>query len=113
MSREERGAKVLGAVPPLLQYRINKMSDMKNKNWWVYLLRCSDGTYYCGATTDVDRRVAEHNRGVAAKYTRGRGPVQLIAKSEPMSKGAALSLEAKVKKADKKKKPGMVEGKSG
>ncbi|PSR04388.1 MAG: endonuclease [Bacteroidetes bacterium SW_8_64_56] len=41
---------------------------------YVYVLECSDGTYYTGYTTDVERRVAEHNEGTAAKYTRGRRP---------------------------------------
>jgi putative endonuclease len=54
--------------------------------WYVYMLRCSDGTYYSGVTTDLDRRVKEHNgEGVAgkgAKYTKARRPVRL-AYSEP------------------------------
>lgn len=45
---------------------------------FVYVLECSDGTFYTGYTTDVDRRVDEHNDGTAAKYTRGRRPVELI-----------------------------------
>jgi putative endonuclease len=45
---------------------------------YVYVVECSDGTYYTGYTTDVDRRVAEHNDGEGAKYTRGRRPVELV-----------------------------------
>ena len=44
----------------------------------VYILECADGTYYTGYTTDVERRVAEHNDGTGAKYTRGRAPVEVI-----------------------------------
>jgi len=44
----------------------------------VYVVECSDGTYYTGYTTDVERRVAEHNDGDGAKYTRGRRPVELV-----------------------------------
>ena len=47
--------------------------------WFVYLVRCADGTLYAGITTDINRRVAEHNSGggLGARYTRGRGPVTL------------------------------------
>ena len=45
---------------------------------YVYVVECSDGTYYTGYTTDVERRVAEHNDGEGAKYTRGRRPVELV-----------------------------------
>ena len=47
-------------------------------NWWVYMLRCQDGTLYTGATCDIPRRLAAHNSGKGAKYTRGRGPVELV-----------------------------------
>jgi putative endonuclease len=46
--------------------------------WYVYLVRCDDDTLYCGITTDLDRRIEEHNAGEGAKYTRGRGPVTLV-----------------------------------
>ncbi|MFB6229844.1 MAG: GIY-YIG nuclease family protein [Salinibacter sp.] len=45
---------------------------------YVYVVECSDGTYYTGYTTDVERRVDEHNDGSGAKYTRGRRPVELV-----------------------------------
>ena len=46
--------------------------------WYVYVLRCADGTLYTGITTDVTRRLEEHNRGAGAKYTRRRTPVTLL-----------------------------------
>ncbi|MDW7711669.1 MAG: GIY-YIG nuclease family protein [Deferrisomatales bacterium] len=46
--------------------------------WYCYLLECSDGTFYAGITTDPARRTAEHNRGVASRYTRARLPVRLV-----------------------------------
>ena len=72
----------------------------KKRNWCVYLLTCSDGTYYCGVTTDVERRLAMHNGHIpgGAKYTRGRRPVSLAARVEGLTQGEALQLEAKVKK---------------
>jgi putative endonuclease len=46
--------------------------------WLLYVLRCRDGSYYCGITNDMDRRLAQHNAGTGARYTRGRGPVELL-----------------------------------
>lgn len=48
------------------------------KPWFVYLLKCSDQTLYCGSTNNLERRLKEHNRGSAARYTRGRGPVSVV-----------------------------------
>lgn len=66
--------------------------------WYVYLLRCADDTLYCGITTDIKRRLAEHNNGTAAKYTRSRTPVILETHVEVEDKSAALRLEINVKK---------------
>jgi len=73
-------------------------------NYVVYLLECSDGTYYCGITNHLSKRIAAHNKGTGAKYTRGRGPVKIQGWSAPMTKGEALTLEYKVKKKPKQKK---------
>ncbi len=75
--------------------------------WWVYLLRCNDGTLYAGATNDVERRLAAHGRG-RCKYTRGRLPVAL-AWAEPVgAKGAALSREAKLKRLTRRQKEALL-----
>ena len=66
--------------------------------WYVYLVRCADGTLYCGITTDVKRRLAEHDAGTGAKYTRSRGPVRLEVVAECPDKSAALKLELAVKR---------------
>lgn len=74
--------------------------------WSVYLLRCADGTLYCGATTDVARRVDMHNGLLAggAKYTRGRRPVTLVACAEGFSRAEALRLERAVKRLPRTEK---------
>ena len=63
--------------------------------WYVYILRCGDGTLYTGSTDDVERRLAAHRAGKGAKYTRGRGPLELVY-SEPcgerLSRGEKLRL---------------------
>ena len=75
-------------------------------SWFVYILRCSDGTLYCGITNDVERRIAAHDAGAGARYTRGRGPVELLFKGRFHSKSAALIEEARIKRltrADKER----------
>lgn len=72
--------------------------------WFVYLLRCADNTLYCGITTDMDRRLRQHNAGTASKYTRVRRPVSLAALAEVKDKSAALKLEIQVKKQPRGKK---------
>jgi putative endonuclease len=65
---------------------------------FVYLLRCSDGSLYAGATVDLERRLAAHQEGSASRYTRSRRPVQLVWSLEVASWGEALSREAKLKR---------------
>ena len=67
------------------------------KPWFVYLVRCADQTLYCGITTDVDRRMAVHNQGKGAKYTRSRTPVELLAISGALTRSNALKLEYHIK----------------
>jgi putative endonuclease len=64
---------------------------------YVYVLRCDDDTLYTGYTTDPERRVAEHDAGEGAKYTRGRTPVELVHLERFGSRSAALSREHEIK----------------
>ena len=77
---------------------------VNNDKWYTYIVECSDGTYYCGASNDVEKRIDTHNCGAGAKYTRSRRPVRLIGTSAALTRGQALSLEAKVKKSSRKYK---------
>ena len=77
---------------------------MRAKNWAVYLLRCSDNSLYCGVSNDIEKRVADHNSGLGAKYTRSRRPVVLVGTSRPMSKVEAFQLESLIKKLPAKRK---------
>lgn len=78
---------------------------MENKDEWiVYLLRCADDTLYCGITNDLQRRVRAHNAGAAAKYTRGRRPVIVVAQRNGLTKSEALRLEAQVKRRSRENK---------
>lgn len=66
--------------------------------WSVYILRCGDGSFYTGVATDVRARVAKHNQGKGAKYTRSRRPVRLVYREPAGSRGAALRREHAVKR---------------
>jgi len=67
--------------------------------WFLYILQCSDGTYYTGVTTDMSRRINEHNNSSrGAKYTRTRRPVKLIYFSEYKNRSAAQKAEHQFKK---------------
>ncbi len=68
------------------------------KTWYVYVVRCGDGTLYTGVTTDLARRLAEHASGRGAKYTRSRGGVTLQHWESAPARGAALSREAAIKR---------------
>jgi putative endonuclease len=88
------------------------MSDgeMTTQYWWVYILLCSDGTLYTGATNRLTVRVEAHNRGQGAKYTRSRLPVELVYVEEADDKSSALKREAQIKKLTRKQKIALVEG---
>ncbi|WP_227352891.1 GIY-YIG nuclease family protein [Haladaptatus salinisoli] len=76
---------------------------------WVYVVECSDGTFYTGYTTDVARRVAEHDAGDGAKYTRGRTPIELVHAERFESKSAAMSREYEIKQFSRAEKERLVE----
>ena len=70
---------------------------MKKREWVVYLIRCSDESLYCGITNNLKNRLAAHNSGRGAKYTRSRRPVKLVIVSSEMTKSDTLKLEYRVK----------------
>lgn len=73
--------------------------------WYVYLLQCSDGTFYTGVTTDLTRRVEEHNGStIGAKYTRARRPVHLVYSEEASSRSSACVREAQIRSLPRSKK---------
>src|SRR5215831_6116809 len=72
--------------------------------WHVYLARCSDGSLYCGIALDVAARIAAHDAGTGARYTRGRGPLTLLAVRRCRDKGTALRIEHAVKRLPRARK---------
>jgi putative endonuclease len=76
--------------------------------YFCYVLECSDGTYYTGWTTDLERRLRQHNRGAGARYTRGRRPVRLVYIEEQPDKVSALKRERAIKALSREQKKKLI-----
>jgi putative endonuclease len=76
--------------------------------WSVYVARCADGSLYCGIARDVAARIAEHDAGTGARYTRGRGPLAVVAVRRCRGKGKALRLEYAFKQLPRHEKERLV-----
>jgi putative endonuclease len=76
--------------------------------WRVYLLRCSDNSLYCGVTTDIERRLSEHNLGVGSRYIRTRLPVRLVWSSGELTKSEAFKEEYRIKRLSQVAKDAMI-----
>ncbi|MBC8328968.1 MAG: GIY-YIG nuclease family protein [Planctomycetes bacterium] len=77
-------------------------------SWFLYLVRCADGSLYTGIATDVERRFEVHRSGKGARYLRGRGPLELVFRQPAGSRGLALQLESRVKRLAKRDKEALV-----
>ena len=77
--------------------------------WYLYILRCGDGSLYTGITTDVSRRLEAHRRGKGAKYTRGRGPLELVYQQLCGTHSDALRRELEVKALSRTQKEALAE----
>jgi putative endonuclease len=76
--------------------------------WYVYLARCADDTLYCGIARDVAKRIAAHDAGTGARYTRGRGPLRVLLIRRCRDKGRALRLEYAIKQLSRAQKEALV-----
>jgi len=81
-------------------------------NWLCYILRCADDTLYCGITNDLEKRLAAHNQGTAAKYTRARGPVEVVLVECCADRSAALKREMAIKGLTRAKKLALIRSSS-
>jgi putative endonuclease len=75
---------------------------------FVYIVRCADGSLYTGWTTDLDRRVAQHNAGRGATYTRLHRPVRLVYREDAPDRGTAMRRELAIKKLDRPRKERLI-----
>lgn len=80
-----------------------------DQSWKLYMLRCGDGSLYTGITTDIDRRLEEHRAGKGAKYTRGRGPLELVYSEDCGDKSTALRRELEIKALPREEKLKLTE----
>lgn len=76
--------------------------------WYLYILRCGDGTLYTGITTDVERRLEAHRQGRGARYTRGRGPLELAYQEKCGTHSEALKREYAVKQLTREEKEDLI-----
>ena len=78
-------------------------------SWKLYILRCGDGSLYTGITTDVEKRLEAHRSGKGAKYTRGRGPLELVYSEDCGDHSAALKRELEIKALPREEKLKLTE----
>jgi putative endonuclease len=93
--------------------RVGRVEPPYNKGrimWYVYIIRCADDSLYTGATTDISRRVNEHNRSKGGNYTRVRMPVKLVYQETHADRSEALKREIQIKRWSKEKKLALING---
>ena len=76
--------------------------------WFVYILKCADGTLYTGVTKDLGRRCRQHNAGTASRYTRGRRPTRLVYHEAQPGRSLALKREAAIKGLSRRQKLALI-----
>jgi putative endonuclease len=78
--------------------------------WFIYILRCSDGSFYTGYINNLEKRLESHNAGNGAKYTRSRRPCEVVYTELFETKGAAMKREYRVKKWTRAQKQALIDG---
>ena len=76
--------------------------------WNIYIIQCNDGKFYTGITTDIDRRLREHNSGNGGRFTKYRKPVELVYKEHDVDRAGALKREAEIKKMNRREKLDLI-----
>lgn len=77
--------------------------------YYVYILKCSNGSYYTGYTGNLAKRMEDHNRGIASRYTRARRPVKLVYLEEHATRAGAMRREREIKRFARREKSGLIE----
>jgi putative endonuclease len=75
-----------------------ELAKSKESSWCVYILKCSDNTYYTGITNNIKRRIHQHETNKGAKYTKGRGPFSIVYQDKCKNRGEASQKEFAIKK---------------
>lgn len=84
----------------------------RKPSWKLYILHCADGTLYTGITTDLDRRVQQHNNGTASRYTRARRPVAVVHHERCRNHSSALKKEYRIKSLSRMQKESYIKKKN-
>jgi putative endonuclease len=98
----------MGAMVVALAKREIIVKSVTDHSWWVYLLVCGDGSLYAGCTVDIAARLAQHNAGLGAKYTRSHLPVKLVYSEECADHSEALKREIALKRLTRTQKQQLV-----
>jgi putative endonuclease len=98
--------RIVLAIEYALLYNSSSMSpaNKKKSRWFLYIVECSDATWYTGITCDIVRRLRQHNAGTASRYTRSRLPVKIIFQESCRNKSDALKKEFAIKTMTRKEK---------
>ncbi len=84
------------------------MKQPESDSWFVYILRCADGSLYTGITKDIERRCRQHNAGTASRYTRSRKPTKLLWQEPHPNQSSALKREAAIKAMSRPEKLSLI-----
>lgn len=84
------------------------MKNPSSDTWFLYILRCADGSLYTGISMDVKRRCKQHNDGIASRYTRSRRPIKLVFQETHPNRSAALKREAAIKAMTRRDKLALI-----
>lgn len=84
-------------------------TDSSEKGWFVYIVRCDDGSLYTGITNDLDRRCEQHNAGTASRYTRSRLPIELVYQEAQGNRSVATKRELAIKALTRQEKEGLIQ----
>ena len=87
----------------------SKMADQNEPVWFLYMIRCRNGNIYTGISTDVERRLTQHQSGKGAKSLRGKGPLKLVYQKQIGSRSDALKAESAIKKLSKTEKEKLLQ----
>jgi putative endonuclease len=85
-----------------------ELAKSKGSSWVVYILKCSDNTYYTGITNNINRRITQHEANKGAKYTKGRGPFSLVYQDKCKNRSEASQKEFAIKKLALHEKIGLI-----
>ena len=88
---------------------MTEKEDAPDNAWFVYIVRCADGTLYTGITNDLNRRCEQHNAGTASRYTRCRLPVVLVYQEEQGNRSVATKRELKIKALSRQEKESLIQ----